>query len=165
MLPHKLLNEHTDCYTSDTPHTTLQHVLVFLYLILPSCPTQSVSPVREQITFMPVRHSYRSRVIAYQEIYNIICKPCPFSPFPKLYWLFRKKKNRSMHCTKFLTICSGSSNTDSNHLLWFPAHCGKSISISYALMLLFLQVSKWQVNSANNPSVTKEAPGLTDRQF
>lgn len=49
--------------------------------------------------------------------------------------------------------------------LWFPTHWGKCISISYALMLLLLQVSKWQVNSVNNPSVIKEVPGLTDRQF
>lgn len=95
VLPQKVLSEHTDCYASDTPRSTLRHALVLLYLILPSCPTRSVSPTREQITFMSVIYSYRSRVIAYQEIYYIICKPCPFSLSPKLYWLFRKNKREA----------------------------------------------------------------------
>lgn len=126
---------HRACCASDTPGNP-QPALVFLYLILFSCPTRSVSPVCKQLTFMPVMHCYRCRVIAYEEINHIICKPRPFLPFPKLCWLFRKKKEKSMHCTKSLTICSGSSNADSNHLLWFLALWGKSIFISCALMLL-----------------------------
>lgn len=85
---------HRACWASDTPGNP-QLALVFLYLILFSCPTRSVSPVCKQLTFMPVMHCYRCRVIAYEEINHIICKPRPFLPFPKLCWLFRKKKKKA----------------------------------------------------------------------
>lgn len=84
---------HRACCASDTPGNP-QPALVFLYLIPFSCPTRSVSPVCKQLTFMPVMHCYRCRVIAYEEINHIICKPRPFLPFPKLCWLFRKKKRK-----------------------------------------------------------------------
>lgn len=85
---------HRACWASDTPGNP-QLALVFLYLILFSCPTRSVSPVCKQLTFMPVMHCYRCRVIAYEEINHIICKLRPFLPFPKLCWLFRKKKKKA----------------------------------------------------------------------
>lgn len=150
---------HWLCYASNTPGNP-QHALVFLCLILLSCPTRPASPAWKQITFMPVmqlqKQSLPTRKSSILSANHVLS--CPYVD------LIKKKKRKKEDSSKFLTIRCGSSNADSNQPVVVSCTLGKNISISYVLILLLVQISKWQADSVNKSSI-KEAPVLTDRQF